>query len=42
VALTKATSEAFEGIYDDLQLGNLVNRAQIEKRALDLTQESKA
>ncbi len=36
VALTKAASEAFEGIYDDQQFGNLVNRAQIEKPALDL------
>jgi hypothetical protein len=36
VALRKAALEAFEGIYDDKQLGNRVNRAQIEQTALKL------
>jgi hypothetical protein len=36
VALTKAATEAFDGLYDDQQLGGLVNRAKLEERALDL------
>jgi len=36
IALKNAATEAFEGIYEDDQLGQLVNRSQIEQKALEL------
>jgi hypothetical protein len=36
VALKNAAIEAFEGIYEDEQLGQLVDRLQVEQKALEL------
>ncbi|MDM8527837.1 DUF29 family protein [Anaerolineales bacterium HSG24] len=36
LALAKASLEAFEGQYDEKQLGDMVDRPQIEQKAFDL------
>jgi hypothetical protein len=35
-ALERAALEAFEGRYDDVELGQMVDRATIEQKALEL------
>jgi hypothetical protein len=40
VALKNAAQEAFEGVYEDEQLGQLVDRLQIEQQALELIRAS--